>query len=68
MANIKISPKGKALLSKGYSSGRVLNAIVAGGEKLYTKEGLEVMVDGMQVKVKSASSDYNGKQLSKSSK
>lgn len=55
MANIKISSKGKALLSRGYSSARVLSAIVKGGEKLYSKEGLEVMVDGKQVRVKAAS-------------
>lgn len=61
MSNIKISSKGKALLSKGYSSSKVLNAIVKGGEKLYTKDGLEVMVDGKQVRVKAASPVSNSK-------
>ena len=55
MANIKISPKGKALLSQGYSSARVVDAIVKEGDKLYTKEGIVVMIDGKQVKVTSAS-------------
>lgn len=56
MANVKISSKGKALLSKGYSSAKVLSAIVKGGERLYSKEGLEVTVDGKQIRVKAASS------------
>lgn len=55
MANAKISSKGKALLSKGYSSAKVLSAIVKGGEKLYSEEGLKVSVNGKQISVKAAS-------------
>ncbi len=55
MANVKISSKGKALLCKRYSSSQIVNAIVKGGEKLYTKEGLKITVDGKQVRVKAAS-------------
>jgi len=55
MANIKISSKGKALLSNRSSSAKVVDAVAKGGEKLYTKEGIVIMVDGKQVRVKAAS-------------
>ena len=55
MGNIKISSKGKALLSKDYSSAKVVNAIVNGGNQLSSKEGIVINVDGKQLRVKAAS-------------
>lgn len=57
MAYIKISEKGKALLSKRLSSSRVVNAIVRGGDAIATKEGLLVAIDGngATIRVRSAS-------------
>lgn len=46
MPNVKISEKGKALLRRKFSSGRVVNAIVRGGSALSSQEGLLISVDG----------------------
>jgi hypothetical protein len=61
MSNVKISSKGKALLSKGYSSAKVVDAIVRGGGKLYSKEGLNITVGGKQLRVRAASSNSQKK-------
>lgn len=55
MTNIKISPKGKALLKRAYSSSSsIVRAIVEGGDKLTSDEGLTVVVDGKSLKLKIA--------------
>jgi hypothetical protein len=55
MPNIKISPKGRALLKRGYSSSKISSAIVRGGNRLSAKEGMIVNVNGKSVRLKAAS-------------
>ena len=54
MTNVRISPKGKALLKNRYASSRVVNAIVGAGDKLLSPEGLTVTINGKAVKLKAA--------------
>jgi hypothetical protein len=54
MANIKISPKGKALLRRNYASSKVVRAIISGGAQLNSQEGLAVTVNGQTLKIKAA--------------
>jgi hypothetical protein len=56
MSNVKISPKGKALLQRGYSSAKIANAIVKEGNSVSNKEGITVKFDNHSVVIRSASS------------
>jgi len=52
MTNVKISKKGKALLKNRALSAAVVKAIVAGGNKLYSEEGIVVELHGKKLTVK----------------
>lgn len=52
MTKVKISAKGKALLKNRSLSTAVVKAIVSGGNKLYSKEGIVVEYHGKQLTVK----------------
>lgn len=54
MTNVRISPKGKALLKNRYASSKVVNAIIGAGDKLLSQEGLTVTINGKTVKLKAA--------------
>ena len=55
MANVKISPKGRALLNKKLTSGSVARAIVEGGAALASPEGISVSIGGKTLRLQAAS-------------
>ena len=57
MTNVRISPKGKALLKNRYASSKVVNAIIGGSDKLLSPEGLTVTINGKTVKLQAAVSN-----------
>jgi hypothetical protein len=54
MSDLKISPKGKALLKNKYLASRVVNAIIKGGDQLTSGEGLTLDVNGKTLRLKAA--------------
>ncbi len=54
MATVKISDKGRALLSRSFAASRVVHAIAGDGEALTSRDGLTVTIDGKTIKVQSA--------------
>jgi hypothetical protein len=56
MTNVKISKKGKALLKNRALSAVVAKAIIEQGEKLYSKEGIVISINGRKLTVKGAGS------------
>ncbi len=53
MTNVKISPKGQAFLSKGYSSMELAKVIAASGSNLSSKDGIVVKIGKKTVSARS---------------
>lgn len=52
MTNVKISKKGRTLLKNRALSDLVAKAIVKGGNKLYSNEGIVVNINGKKLTLK----------------
>lgn len=53
MTNVKISPKGQAFLSKGYSSMELAKVIAANGSNLSSRDGIVVKIGKKTVSARS---------------
>jgi hypothetical protein len=56
MTNVKISSKGRALLKNRALSTAVVKAVVTGGNKLYSQQGITFEFHGKKVTVKGSGS------------
>ena len=63
MSNAKISEKGRAFLNRRFSSLSVSKAIANDrGDRLYSKEGLSVQIDGRKIVIRGVSS-FSSKEI-----